>query len=85
MERSDRSSYIATSEKELLASQGSKYIAVDFNQDALPLIRAFEGKLASSGFALRHHPFAACLRIRPKIKGKGRSGYYAVLRAQLTP
>ncbi len=38
--------FIAESEKELLAAQGSKYIAVDFNQDALPLIRAFKGKLA---------------------------------------
>jgi coenzyme F420-reducing hydrogenase beta subunit len=38
--------FIAESEEELLASQGSKYIAVDFNQDALPLIRAFKGKLA---------------------------------------
>jgi coenzyme F420-reducing hydrogenase beta subunit len=38
--------FIAESEKELLTAQGSKYIAVDFNQDALPLIRAYKGKLA---------------------------------------
>ena len=38
--------FIAESEKELLEAQGSKYIAVDFNQDALPLIRSFKGKLA---------------------------------------
>jgi coenzyme F420 hydrogenase subunit beta len=30
----------------LLSAQGSKYIAVDFNHGALPLIRQFKGKLA---------------------------------------
>ena len=38
--------FIAEDENALLTAQGSKYIAVDFNQDALPLIRAFKGKLA---------------------------------------
>jgi coenzyme F420 hydrogenase subunit beta len=38
--------YIATDESALIDAQGSKYIAVDFNQDALPLIREFKGKLA---------------------------------------
>ena len=38
--------FIAENEDSLLNAQGSKYIAVDFNQDALPLIRKFEGKLA---------------------------------------
>ena len=37
---------IATDRQALLAAQGSKYIAVNFNRDALPLIRAFEGRLA---------------------------------------
>jgi len=38
--------FITESEKGLLDAQGSKYIAVDFIQDALPLIRSFKGKLA---------------------------------------
>ena len=38
--------FIATNEQELLSTQGSKYIAVDFNQDALPILRSFTGKLA---------------------------------------
>jgi coenzyme F420 hydrogenase subunit beta len=38
--------FIAENEEALLSAQGSKYIAVDFNQDALPLIRQFKGKLA---------------------------------------
>ncbi|MDP2966379.1 MAG: Coenzyme F420 hydrogenase/dehydrogenase, beta subunit C-terminal domain [Pelolinea sp.] len=38
--------FIAEDENALLIAQGSKYIAVDFNQDALPLIREFKGRLA---------------------------------------
>ncbi len=38
--------FIARNKKELLSSQGSKYMAVDFNRDALPLIQSFEGHLA---------------------------------------
>ena len=38
--------FIANSEQALLEAQGSKYSAVDFNQDALPLLRDFKGKLA---------------------------------------
>ena len=38
--------FIAEDENALLSAQGSKYIAVDFNQDALPLMREFKGKLA---------------------------------------
>jgi coenzyme F420 hydrogenase subunit beta len=38
--------FIAENEDALLSAQGSKYIAVDFNQGALPLIRQFNGKLA---------------------------------------
>jgi coenzyme F420-reducing hydrogenase beta subunit len=37
---------IAADRQALLTAQGSKYIAVDFNRDALPLIRAFKGRLA---------------------------------------
>ncbi|MDK2982137.1 MAG: coenzyme hydrogenase subunit beta [Chloroflexota bacterium] len=37
---------IATTRADLLAAQGSKYSAVFFNRDALPLMRAFQGKLA---------------------------------------
>lgn len=38
--------YIATSEEEIAQSQGSKYSAVRFGVDAVPLIRAFNGKVA---------------------------------------
>jgi coenzyme F420-reducing hydrogenase beta subunit len=38
--------FIATDRETLLTAQGSKYIAVEFNRDALPLIRAFNGRLA---------------------------------------
>jgi coenzyme F420-reducing hydrogenase beta subunit len=37
---------IARTSGEVMSAQGSKYIAVDFNRDALPLIRQFEGRLA---------------------------------------
>ena len=37
---------IATDRQTLMAAQGSKYTAVNFNRDALPLIRAFKGCLA---------------------------------------
>lgn len=37
---------IATNREELLRSQGSKYVTVHFNRDAVPLLREFEGKLA---------------------------------------
>lgn len=37
---------IARSRAELMSCQGSKYMAVYFTRDALPLIRAFEGRLA---------------------------------------
>jgi coenzyme F420-reducing hydrogenase beta subunit len=37
---------IARSREEIMRAQGSKYSAVYFAQDALPLIRAFDGKLA---------------------------------------
>ena len=37
---------IARDNATLLSSQGSKYMAVDFTQDALPLIKSFEGRLA---------------------------------------
>ena len=62
--------FIARVEKELLAAQGSKYIAVDFNQDALPLIRSYKGKLAVVALPcdtthLRH----AC-ETDPKLKEK---------------
>ena len=38
--------FVARTGAEVMAAQGSKYIAVDFNRDALPLIRQFEGRLA---------------------------------------
>jgi coenzyme F420-reducing hydrogenase beta subunit len=38
--------FIARDKRALLSAQGSKYMAVDFVQDALPLIRSFEGHLA---------------------------------------
>lgn len=38
--------FIAGTKNEVLDAQGSKYMAVDFNQDALPLIRQFNGRLA---------------------------------------
>ena len=38
--------FIAKNREELISAQGSKYMAVHFTRDALPLIRAFEGKLA---------------------------------------
>lgn len=37
---------IARTRDEIIAAQGSKYSAVYFAQDALPLIRAFDGKIA---------------------------------------
>jgi coenzyme F420-reducing hydrogenase beta subunit len=37
---------IATDRQTLMSAQGSKYIAVNFNRDALPLIREFKGRLA---------------------------------------
>lgn len=37
---------IAADRRALLDAQGSKYIAVNFNRDALPLILAFKGRLA---------------------------------------
>ncbi len=62
--------FIAADEEKLLAAQGSKYIAVDFNQDALPLIRSFKGRLAVVALPcdtthLRH----AC-EIDPDLKKK---------------
>ena len=70
MERSGLSSISPRAKKSCLPAQGSKYIAVDFNQDALPLIRAFEGKLAVVALPcdtthLRH----AC-ETDPKLKEK---------------
>lgn len=41
--------YIATSEDEIIQSQGSKYIATRFASTAVPLIRSFQGKLAVVG------------------------------------
>jgi coenzyme F420 hydrogenase subunit beta len=38
--------YIARTEDELLAAQGSKYTAVHFTRDAFPLIEGFKGRLA---------------------------------------
>ena len=38
--------FIAKTRADLISAQGSKYTAVNFNKDAMPLIRAFEGKLA---------------------------------------
>lgn len=38
--------FIATNDDDLLLSQGSKYIAVPFSSQALPLIRDFSGSLA---------------------------------------
>lgn len=38
--------HIARDRESVLQSQGSKYSAVDFNQDALPLMREFNGRLA---------------------------------------
>ncbi len=38
--------FIARNTAELIGAQGSKYIAVDFIRDALPLIRRFNGLLA---------------------------------------
>ena len=38
--------FIAQDKEALLSAQGSKYNAVDFNRDALPLIREFKGRLA---------------------------------------
>lgn len=37
---------IATTREELLRAQGSKYVRVNFNRDALPLLREFDGRLA---------------------------------------
>lgn len=37
---------IARTPEEILAAQGSKYAAVHFHRDAVPLIRAFSGRLA---------------------------------------
>lgn len=41
--------YIATSEEEIIQSQGSKYIATRFSSTAVPLIRNFHGRLAVVG------------------------------------
>lgn len=38
--------FIARNREELLHSQGSKYVSVNFNRDAVPLIDAFDGRLA---------------------------------------
>jgi len=38
--------FIARDRAEVLGAQGSKYCAVDFPRDGMPLIRAFEGRLA---------------------------------------
>ncbi len=38
--------FIARERAEVLGAQGSKYCAVDFPRDGMPLIRAFEGRLA---------------------------------------
>ena len=38
--------FIANNKEELLSAQGSKYMAVDFSEDALPLLRSFNGCLA---------------------------------------
>jgi len=38
--------FIANNKEELLSAQGSKYMAVDFSEDALPLLRSFNGRLA---------------------------------------
>lgn len=62
--------FIARSEKELLAAQGSKYIAVDFNQDALPLIRSFEGKLAVVALPCDSTHLRHACEADPKLKEK---------------
>jgi len=41
--------FIATSRKDVLLAQGSKYVATHFSSEALPLIRKFRGKLAVVG------------------------------------
>ncbi len=38
--------FVATTTEELIRAQGSKYIAVNFIKEALPLIRSFDGRLA---------------------------------------
>jgi coenzyme F420-reducing hydrogenase beta subunit len=38
--------FVAKTMKDLLSAQGSKYMAVDFSEDALPLLRSFNGRLA---------------------------------------
>ena len=40
---------IATSEAEILAARGSKYVETSFLREVLPLIRAFDGRLAVVG------------------------------------
>jgi coenzyme F420 hydrogenase subunit beta len=50
---------IATSAEEVLAARGSKYVETRFLQEVLPLIRAFEGRVAVVGLpcdiaALKH-------------------------------
>jgi coenzyme F420-reducing hydrogenase beta subunit len=41
--------YIAKTREEILAAQGSKYVATKFLAEALPLIREFQGRLAVTG------------------------------------
>jgi coenzyme F420-reducing hydrogenase beta subunit len=40
---------VATTEEELLAARGSKYVQTRFSAEALPLMRSFEGRLAVVG------------------------------------
>jgi len=62
--------FIARNEEELLAAQGSKYIAVDFNQDALPLIRSFKGKLAVVALPCDTTHLRRASETDPKLKEK---------------
>ena len=63
---------IATSRDDLIAAQGSKYMAVYFNRDAVPLIREFDGRLAVVALpcdaTLLHHLRLRDSDIRDKVR-----------------
>jgi coenzyme F420 hydrogenase subunit beta len=62
--------YIARGAGELLDSQGSKYVTVDFIHQGMPLIRAFEGRLAVVALPCDTSVLARLCTVEPKLAEK---------------
>jgi coenzyme F420-reducing hydrogenase beta subunit len=63
---------LAATREELIGAQGSKYVAVNFVRDALPLLREFEGRVAVVGLpcdlsTLKRYRASSAARIRAEV------------------